>query len=218
MKLKVCGMKHNIAEVAGLLPDYLGFIFWENSPRYFEGELPPLPGSIHKVGVFVDAPVEIIEKKIRQYGLQAVQLHGSESPEFCLKLRNSLASPANGTPPLEIIKVFSLKDQFDFDVLAPYEEVCDYFLFDSKGPLPGGNGYAFDWELLSGYPSSKPFFLSGGIGPENLHQLKTFLGRPEAAFCHSLDVNSRFEKIPGKKDPGKLKEFIKELSLQDTEL
>ena len=142
MKLKVCGMKYNPEEVAALRPDYLGFIFWEPSSRFFEGEIPPLPKGIKKIGVFVDAQVDEVFATIEKYNLDGVQLHGTERPEYCQKLRtDGLVQEAL---PVEIIKVFSIKDAFDFSVLAAYEEVCDYFLFDTKGKLPGGNGYAFD--------------------------------------------------------------------------
>ncbi|MFM6937621.1 MAG: phosphoribosylanthranilate isomerase, partial [Aquirufa sp.] len=160
MKLKICGMKYpdNILEVGSLLPDYMGFIFWEKSARFFDGQLPNLPQSIKKTGVFGNASREEIAAKVTQYDLQAVQLHGQESVDFCQELKNKLAKS------IEIIKVFSVDEAFDFDQLKPFEMVCDYFLFDTKGKLPGGNGTTFDWKVLENYPSKKPFFLSGGIG------------------------------------------------------
>ena len=143
----------NILEVGSLLPDYMGFIFWEKSARYFDAIIPDLPKSIKKVGVFVNAtPSEILEK-LTKYDLQAVQLHGQESVEFCQDLKNKLDKS------IEIIKVFSVADDFDFRVLKPFEAVCDYFLFDTKGKLPGGNGTTFDWKVLENYPSSKTFLL-----------------------------------------------------------
>ncbi len=157
MKLKVCGMKYqeNINQVAALHPDYIGFIFYEKSSRFFEGIIPSIPNTIKKVGVFVNAGLNEVVEKINKYNLQAVQLHGYESPELCknLKLKG-----------VEVIKVFSIKDEFNFNVLEPYEDFCDYFLFDIKGKLPGGNGYTFNWNVLNNYLSSKPLFLSCGIG------------------------------------------------------
>ncbi|MDX1326448.1 MAG: phosphoribosylanthranilate isomerase, partial [Arenibacter sp.] len=153
MKLKVCGMKYpdNMLEVAKLQPHYLGFIFWEPSSRFLKATPTKLPDTIKKVGVFVDATLEEITTKVNQYQLQAVQLHGKEGPAFCKNLRKiELDRPDQK---LEIIKVFSIKDNFDFRQLEPYEEVADYFLFDTKGKLPGGNGYAFSWEVLRDYPS-----------------------------------------------------------------
>lgn len=198
MKLKVCGMKHNTIEVAALQPDYLGFIFHEDSPRNFDGDIPKLPENIKKVGVFVDKTVEFIAGQIEKHQLDAVQLHGHESPEVCKLLKS-----AN----VEIIKVFSIKNEFDFSVLTPYEDVCDYFLFDTKGKLPGGNGYTFDWSVLNDYPSTKSFFLSGGIGLNQLKDIKEFKHSPASTYCYALDVNSRFEIGPGLKEIEELKKF-----------
>ncbi len=216
MKLKVCGMKYNPDEVAQLQPDYLGFIFWEPSSRYFDGTIPSLPAKTKKVGVFVDATLEDVVEKVKKYSLDAVQLHGNESPEFCQNLRHSeLVSESHQDvmlnqvqhDDLEIIKVFSIKDTFDFSVLEAYESVCDYYLFDTKGKLPGGNGYAFDWTVLNDYPSTKPYFLSGGIGLDAVENLKSFLESLASKYCHAIDVNSRFEIEPGLKHIGKLEEF-----------
>lgn len=192
--LKICGMKYpdNILEVGALLPDYMGFIFWDKSTRYFDGEIPSLPKSIKKVGVFVDATVDDILNKIAKYDLQAVQLHGDESVEFCLDLKERIKNS------IEIIKVFSILDTFDFEILKPFESVCDYFLFDTKGKLPGGNGTTFDWKVLENYPSQKPFFLSGGIGMNEMEQVKQVLKTTLPIFA--IDINSKFEVKPGLKN------------------
>jgi phosphoribosylanthranilate isomerase len=192
--IKICGMKHphNITEVALLLPDYMGFIFWEKSARYFDGEMPILPDSIKKVGVFVDASLETIIAKIAQYHLQAIQLHGKESVAFCRDLKSRV------DPNIEIIKVFSVDESFDFMVLELYDLVCDFFLFDTKGKLPGGNGVAFDWKVLEKYPSTKPFFLSGGIGMEELHAVNAMAKTNLPLYA--IDVNSKFEVEPGLKN------------------
>ncbi|MEL6303834.1 MAG: phosphoribosylanthranilate isomerase, partial [Bacteroidota bacterium] len=224
MKLKVCGMKHNPEAVAALQPDYLGFIFWEKSARFFEGEMPQLPKSIKKVGVFVDASWEKVMETIERFGLDAVQLHGQETPEFCDLIRKQFSNISDVTlsgvemsshseaKSLEIIKVFSIKDDFDFSLLEPYEDICDYFLFDTKGKLPGGNGYAFNWKILENYPSTKPYFLSGGIGLENQEDLKSFLKTNAAQYCHAIDINSKFELQPGHKNIEAVKEFKKFLT------
>ena len=207
MKLKICGMKYpeNILEVASLLPDYMGFIFWEKSARYFDGEIPNLPKSIKKVGVFVNAASEEILDKIKKYDLQAVQLHGDETVEFCSNLKEK----TNNT--IEIIKVFSILDSFDFAVLKPFEAVCDYFLFDTKGKLPGGNGTTFDWKVLENYSSLKPFFLSGGIGIEELEQVKQVLKTNLPIYA--IDINSKFEVEPGLKNIELLSSFKNNLKL-----
>ncbi len=194
VRIKICGMKYpeNIVEVGSLLPDYMGFIFWEKSARYFDGIIPTLPKSIKKVGVFVNETVDGILEKTEKHHLQAVQLHGNESVEFCMDLKNKIYNS------VEIIKVFSVNDDFDFEVLKPFESVCDYFLFDTKGKLPGGNGTTFDWEVLKKYPSTKPFFLSGGIGIEELENVKQVL--KTSLPIYAIDVNSKFEIEPGLKN------------------
>ncbi len=213
MKLKVCGMKYsdNINEVVSLQPDYLGLIFWEHSKRYVQGTIPKLPANIKKVGVFVDADKEVIIDKVIQYNLQAVQLHGHETPEFCAQLKKDFQGISAKQLKINIIKVFSIRDHFNFSLLEPYEEVCDFYLFDTKGKLPGGNGYTFNWEVLKNYPSTKPYFLSGGIGPKEADSILEFLKRPEAEYCHVIDVNSKFELEPGLKDINKLMDFRKRL-------
>lgn len=201
MNLKVCGMKYpdNISKVAALQPNYLGFIFWKSSKRYFDGIIPNLSDKIKKVGVFVDATLEEINEKVQQFHLQAVQLHGAESRSYCQQLKQIN---------VEIIKVLSVGVDFEFSQLEPYEQVCDFYLFDTKGKLPGGNGYAFEWKLLENYPSTKPYFLSGGIGLEDVDSLKEFFTKPESKYCYAIDVNSKFELEPGLKDVSKLKEFL----------
>ncbi|MCJ7465799.1 MAG: phosphoribosylanthranilate isomerase [Maribacter sp.] len=204
MKLKVCGMKYNTLEVAAERPDYLGFIFWRSSPRYFDGPMPELDAKINKVGVFVDAPIPEVIEKTRRFHLQAIQLHGNESPAYCKQVSNELD---HAQIPARIIKVFPIRGKFNFDALKDYEKVCDYYLFDSKGKLPGGNGYAFDWRILKDYPSTKPYFLSGGIGLDAIASIESFFKRSESKYCYAIDLNSKFEEKPGLKDTKKLKEF-----------
>ncbi len=199
----------NISKVAQLQPDYLGFIFYENSSRFFNGTIPQLPESIKKIGVFVNASIDDIFEKVAAYNLQAVQLHGDESPEFCSKLKRHYEESNDDS--IEIIKVFTIKNRFDFSVLQLYESVCDYYLFDTKGKLPGGNGYTFNWEILKNYPSIKPYFLSGGIGLDEIKMIKELLQKPESQYCYAIDVNSKFEIEPGLKDVEKLKEFKSQL-------
>jgi phosphoribosylanthranilate isomerase len=195
MKLKICGMKYpeNIVEVSNLLPDFMGFIFWKPSTRYFDNAIPMLPASIQKVGVFVDATLDEIAEITNNHQLDFIQLHGKESLDCCNNLK-SLNT--------KIIKVFSIDAAFDFSQLQSYESVCDYFLFDTKGKLPGGNGVAFDWQLLQNYKSNKPIFLSGGIGLEEIPHIQK-LSLP----IYAIDVNSKFEIEPGLKDIQKLLHF-----------
>ena len=182
----------NIIEVAALLPDYMGFIFWEKSARYFDTIIPKLPKSIHKVGVFVNESIDIILNKVILHDLQAVQLHGKESVVFCEELKKRLPKE------IEIIKVFSIIDSFDFEALKAFESLCDYFLFDTKGKLPGGNGSTFDWTVLENYPSTKPFFLSGGIGLEEMPAVNEILKTNLPIYA--IDINSKFEIESGLKN------------------
>lgn len=209
MKLKVCGMRDtgNINQLTGLSVDYMGFIFYEKSPRFFDGVIPELPKSIKKVGVFVNETLETIIETINKHRLQAIQLHGDETPDFCKIISERHAARVSASHKIDIIKVFSIKDEFDFSTLEPYENVCDYYLFDTKGKERGGNGYTFDWKVLQAYPSTKPYFLSGGIGLEEVDKVVSFMQQPESKYCYALDVNSKFEIEAGLKNIEDLKRF-----------
>ncbi len=212
MKLKVCGMKYqdNIMDVACLQPDYLGFIFYDHSVRNMESTIPEITDAIRKVAVFVNEDIERIISLVNQYRFDAIQLHGEEKPAYCERLRALLKEETNKID-VSIIKAFSVDDSFDFKNLVRYDDCCDYYLFDTKGELPGGNGVAFDWNLLANYNGDKPFFLSGGIGLDALNDLHEFKQSKLAQYCHAIDVNSRFEDKPGFKNIEKLKEFKSEL-------
>ncbi len=191
----------NITEISALQPDYLGFIFWEKSKRNMTLDaIPELPETIKKVGVFVDASIQEIATKINQYQLDIIQLHGNESVIFCKNVKKFS---------VEVIKVFSIDSTFNFSVVKEYVLAVDYFLFDTKGKLPGGNGITFDWNVLENYHFSVPYFLSGGIGTTEIDGLKEFLKSSVANKCYGIDVNSRFEKKPGIKNKIKLQKFKK---------
>lgn len=203
VKLKVCGMKlaANIAAVAALQPDYLGFIFYEKSPRFISDVSAELikyvPAEIKTVGVFVDEDLETVKKKVNLYQLKAVQLHGNESPEYCEELKSAFKS-------LEVIKAFGVDEDFDFAVLEAYENVVDYFLFDTKTKAHGGSGKTFDWKILANYSLDKPYFLSGGIDLGHAAAIAKIVD----TRLYALDINSRFEIDPGVKDAEKINEFI----------
>lgn len=206
IKLKICGMNNqaNILEIASLQPDFLGFLFYENSKRNFNSnELPQFNNSIKKVGVFVEETIDSILKKVKLFNLDLIQLHGNEDESYCLDLINQLNHNQLNT---KIIKAFSVNNEFDFENVKGYQ-FLDYFLFDTKGKLPGGNGQQFDWNILKKYDSSKPYFLSGGIGLEHINEIKQFLKQPEAKYCIAIDVNSKFELDYGIKDSMKLEQF-----------
>ena len=191
----------NIKEISALQPDYLGFIFWGKSKRNMTLDaIPELPETTKKVGVFVDASIQEIATKINQYQLDIIQLHGNESVIFCKNVKKL---------DVEVIKVFSIDSTFNFSVVKEYVFAVDYFLFDTKGKLPGGNGITFDWNILENYHFNVPYFLSGGIGTTEIDGLKGFLKSPAANKCFGIDVNSRFEKKPGIKNKIKLQKFKK---------
>jgi phosphoribosylanthranilate isomerase len=206
--VKVCGMKYreNIAELLRLKPDLVGLIFYPKSPRYAEAELTEagleaFPPEVQRVGVFVNEPVESMLTKVRQFGLGAVQLHGHESPETCLEMRQ------NG---LKVLKAFSVDEQFDFATVEPYQQGCDFFLFDTKGKDYGGNGVTFDWSVLQNYQLPVPFLLSGGLGPEHGQAIRQ-LRHP---MLYGIDLNSRFETSPGRKDIALIGKLLEELEIK----
>ncbi len=194
MKIKICGLKDtfNIRKVSEANPDYMGFIFYPKSPR-FVGEkfskntLETIPESIIKTAVFVNETLENIGNIVNNYGFEAVQLHGNESQAMCKELKEQK---------LTIIKAFAIDEVFDFKTLIPYEIHCDYFLFDTKTPNFGGSGKTFDWTLLWHYQLETPFFLSGGLGAENLYEVLKL----KHDKLYGLDFNSKLEDAPGLKN------------------
>jgi phosphoribosylanthranilate isomerase len=201
MKLKVCGMKFqsNISKISELKPDFMGFIFWSKSKRFFNEKSILISNKINKVGVFVNQDYDFIEEKINNFKLDFVQLHGEEDYQFCKKIKNQC----------KVIKVFNIGTNFDFKILNSFESVCDYFLFDTKGVSYGGNGIKFNWKLLKKYPSRIPFFLSGGI---DLTDFTEILKIKELEIpLIGIDINSKFELKPGLKDIKKVKELIKKM-------
>ena len=202
MKWKVCGMREakNISEVAALQPDYMGFILWDGSKRHCPNPQ-QAPKGITKVGVFVDAAVAEIEDAIEDHKLGAVQLHGNESPKLCRGLQGKV----------QVIKAFGVGESFDFDRLLDYLPYCDFFLFDTKGPMPGGNGTTFDWSILKNYAFDLPFFISGGIGLTEIDKINEL--RRTDLPVYAVDINSKFETALALKDPEQLKKFKEELAL-----
>lgn len=194
---------NSLAAVAALQPDFLGFIFYPKSSRYVGEELSAdslknLPHSIKRVGVFVNETTENIRQKVQEFKLNVVQLHGDETPDQCQELR---------TPDLLVIKAFALGGKFNFDTLLPYGSHCDYFLFDTKGEQPGGNGLAFDWQLLRDYKLPTPYFLAGGLELAHADTLRNL----QLPGLFAVDLNSRFEISPGKKDPIRLEQMFQQL-------
>lgn len=187
---------HNVLEIAKLNPDFLGFIFYDKSPR-FVGEMlsTPMPGETKKIGVFVNENTENIMKIVQSHALDGVQLHGQESAAECAELH------AKG---LVIIKAFNVAQATDFEQTKQYERAVDFFLFDTKTPAHGGSGKKFDWSILQHYHGKTPFFLSGGIGEHDAEELQK-LNLPK---LYAVDINSNFEVEPGLKDSQKVESFI----------
>jgi phosphoribosylanthranilate isomerase len=218
MKIKVCGMRdaENISQLIQLPIDYIGFIFYEKSARYVE-LIPEIINSeafntIKKVGVFVNAEIDFILKKIKEFNLNVIQLHGKEPLQYLIELRiknlklrgiNSELNTINNSE-LEIWKVFSVDETFDFNETKQYNALADKFLFDTKTPLHGGSGQKFDWEILNQYEGDTPFFLSGGISAADTEGVKN-IRHPQ---FFGLDLNSKFEISPALKDVQMLRKFI----------
>ena len=212
MKIKVCGLRQqeNIEKVVALKPNFIGFIFYEKSPRFIGEELNEeyirsIPQSIKKVGVFVNASPGHILNMVKKYDLQYAQLHGNEMPDICRSIRQKGVS---------VIKAFSIDAHFNFAMLNNYKSFCDLFLFDTKGNQPGGNGTAFDWNLLKRYDNEKPFLLSGGIGLDNIDEIITL---SKTLPIYGIDVNSKFETEPAIKDIAKLEDLFSLIRVTEKE-
>lgn len=203
MNIKVCGITQlkQVQQLEGLAIDFVGFIFDKNSPRYVVGkldgkEIKNADYDLKKVGVFVNPSYSDILDAIENYGLDVVQLHGEESPEFCSDLNEDV----------EVIKVFHIDESVTNvdELVTPYDMACDYYLFDTKtAASKGGTGKQFDWSILAKSKIEKPFFLSGGIGVEDIAKIKAFK-HPD---FYGVDINSKFETEPGVKDMGKILQF-----------
>ncbi|WP_031527772.1 phosphoribosylanthranilate isomerase [Dyadobacter crusticola] len=212
MKIKVCGLRQqsNIEEVVALKPNFIGFIFYEKSPRFVGEEISEeyiksIPQSIKKVGVFVNASPGHILNMVKKYDLQYAQLHGNEMPDICRSIRQKGVS---------VIKAFSINEQFNFAMLNNYKSFCDLFLFDTAGANPGGNGTSFDWNLLRKYDNEKPFLLSGGVGLDNIEEI---IELSKTLPIYGIDVNSKFETEPGIKDISKLQELFDLIRIKEKE-
>lgn len=187
----------NIRDVESLGIDLMGFIFYPPSSRFVSKRPEYLPTRAKRVGVFVDADMEFISERIKSFKLDCIQLHGSESPEFCASFKSAY-------PALSIIKVFSIKDELSLANTEAYESVTDYFLFDTHCKEKGGSGRAFDHSLLQHYKGRTPFLLSGGLGPENISEIIQFSHPMLAGY----DLNSRYETAPALKDVETLKQNL----------
>lgn len=207
LRIKVCGMRNveNITALGQLNINYMGLIFYEKSPRYVKQMSQEdisqmhaaMRGSKERVGVFVNADLDTILEKANKYGLDLIQLHGNESPEFCRELNKTLP----------IIKAFSISEPVDFEATKDYQDLWGYLLFDTKTPQYGGSGQKFDWNILQEYKGQMPFFLSGGISEDDVEAIRK-INHPK---LDALDLNSKFEIEPALKDIQKLEKFINKI-------
>ena len=212
LKIKVCGMKvpDNIKAVSGLKPDLMGFIFYPPSKRFIgldfeKNHLNSVSKSVIKTAVFVNASIDEVLEFAKLYEMQAVQLHGNETPEFCQQVKDA---------GFVTIKAFGVDDGFDFATLIPYENQVDLFLFDTKTEQHGGSGKTFNWKVLQNYKLEKPFMLSGGISLDNLDEVLE-LKHPQ---FYGLDINSKFEIEPGLKDVELLTKAFEKIKRHENEL
>ena len=205
LQIKVCGLtqQSQIQELISMNVDFLGFIFYEKSPRYVLHhlslkEIAEIP-HFGKVGVFVNESIKAIVEITTESQLDIIQLHGNENEKFILQLKQILGNN------IKIIKVIRIGNQ-SFDELQKtinqQPSTVNYLLFDTDSKAFGGTGKTFDWQILNEIEIPIPYFLSGGISLENIHQLSTINQQPLA-----LDINSKFETEPGSKDLEKIKIF-----------
>jgi|TARA_B110000977_G_C10850053_1_gene405444 phosphoribosylanthranilate isomerase len=191
MKLKVCGMREvkNIKSVLALKPDLMGFIFYPKSKRFVDAlSLEDIDfGTTQKVGVFVNEKLNSLTEKVKKFDLDYVQLHGDESPSYLAAVKYL---------GVKVIKVFRILDQLPIDQILAFEQEADYFLYDTLSLEYGGSGKNFQWNILNESPSSKPFWLSGGVSIESLKAL----GLIDHPGLTGIDVNSKFEDQPGMKN------------------
>lgn len=199
-KLKVCGIKdeQNYNQLLRYSPDFIGLNFYPGSPRYIAGNRFIRSPNSALVGIFVDEEIVRLIECSDSYKIDYIQLHGHEPAQYCKELHR------NG---FRIIKAFNVNDCFDFDSLVDYLPTCDYFLFDAAGESSGGNGTAFNWEVLNYYPFRKPFFVAGGISLKNIDGVLEI----KCPQLFGIDVNSAFETSPGIKDILKIQKLKQKL-------
>ena len=201
MIVKVCGLKemNNINQLNEIDIDLMGFIFYSKSSRFIDLEINTSHITKKKVGVFVNESLKNIKKKIKNYNLNYVQLHGDETPKFSEKLMNYC----------KVIKAFRISENFDFDSTNQYTDCCDLFLFDTFSKNFGGSGKKFDWKRLKDF-NKKKFLLSGGIDINSVDEINNI--KNENDYLLGIDINSRFEISPGLKDIKKVNMFLKKLN------
>ena len=201
MVIKICGItnKADAVSAASLGVDMLGFVFYNGSkrnvgPAAVRDIINELPPYIAKVGVFVDEKAETVRSIAEDAGLDVLQFHGGESPEFCAQFKEDY----------KVIKAFRLKTKHDLAPINGYD--VDYYLFDTYKPdAIGGTGEVLNWKLLEDFELLRPAILSGGLNPSNV------AAAIEEVLPYGVDVSSGVEIRPGKKDDGAMKRFVEEV-------
>lgn len=209
-RIKMCGttQQADAKKAVELGVDALGFIFVEQSPRYTAPEAAlnitrVLPPFLFKIGVFVDAGIQEVQEIVHYLGLNGVQLHGKETPEYCEKIGESLPSCSR-------VKAFRVGEHTKKADFSPYASVVDGFLLDTYvKDIEGGTGMTFDWSLIANLKLQKPYILAGGLTPENISQALA-IAKP-----FGVDVNSGVEHAPGQKDHALLERFIVHVTESD---
>lgn len=209
-RIKVCGLTSvkQVSQLNELGIEFAGFNFYRRSPRYVYKSMPStaikkIRSKINKVGIFVDEDVDEVLRTVDDCGLYLVQLHGNESPRYCEKISNYIT----------VIKAFRLSDDDNVEwKIKDYYDAADMFLFDTETIDFGGSGKKFNWQILKDLKINKPFFLAGGISPDDANELKKFALHDVAKDLFAIDINSKFEVMPGVKDIEMVKAFKKRLS------
>ncbi len=208
MRVKVCGITQvdQLAQLHEIGATFAGLIYYPKSPRYVLRHMTTSQvkkeNNTNKVGVFVNSSVEEVLQMVDECRLHMVQLHGDESPRYCEKIADYIS----------VVKAFRVSETDNIGWrIREYMDVCDMFMFDTEGAGYGGTGKKFNWDKLQGVAVGKPYFLSGGIEPGDVNKLKDFETKPEAKALFSVDINSRFEIMPGVKDMDLIKKFIQQL-------
>lgn len=209
MLIKVCGLNNrdNIFAISKMDVNLMGFIFYKESPRYFNNalsfdEVRQIPKQIKKVGVFVNESIYNVLNTIAHFDLDFVQLHGEESFNYCRELM----------PYVKVIKTISVKDKNSILEIHNYSSICNYLLFDTTSPNHGGTGQSFNWRLLEDNEINIPFFISGGVSLENFSEIKKL----NLKHLIGIDVNSKFEITPGLKDLNKIQQLLNETNNENS--
>ncbi len=202
MIIKVCGMRDadNIRQIDELgCVDWMGFIFFPPSSRNVERVPDYLPQHCKRVGVFVNATLEEIRQRQKEFGFHLIQLHGDETPDYCEQLRTCLP------PKTQFIKMVQIATADDLERVKSYDGMVDYLLFETKCKGYGGSGKQFDWDILQGYKGHIPFLLTGGIKPTDAEKVLSF-HHPQFV---GIDLNSKFETAPAFKDANQISNFVR---------